>query len=83
VDAHVVGPAEYEEIPELTDEMMDRADEYLAGKLVRKGGRPKSDSPKVAVNIRLSPDVVAAFKATGKGWQTRIDEALRKAVGLL
>ena len=33
---------------------------------------------KQAVSIRLSPDVLAAFRATGKGWQTRIDEALRQ-----
>ena len=31
----------------------------------------------VTVTIRLSPDVMAAFKATGTGWQTRIDAALK------
>ena len=43
------------------------------------GGRPKAESPKVAVSIRLDRDVVERFKATGAGWQTRMNEALRAA----
>lgn len=42
-----------------------------------KRGRPKSVSPKKAVSIRLSDDVLDAFKASGKGWQTRLNDALR------
>lgn len=42
-------------------------------------GRPKSEAPKVAVKLRLDPDVLAAFKATGAGWQTRINATLRDA----
>jgi uncharacterized protein (DUF4415 family) len=34
------------------------------------------------VNLRLDPDVLAHFRATGPGWQSRINEALRKAAGL-
>ena len=34
--------------------------------------------PKVAINIRLSPEVLDAFKATGEGWQTRVDGALKR-----
>ena len=45
-------------------------------------GRPKKVAPKVAVNIRLDPEVLAYFRATGRGWQSRINEALRKVVGL-
>jgi uncharacterized protein (DUF4415 family) len=41
-------------------------------------GRPPVALPKKAVNIRLSQDVLSAFKANGKGWQTRIDDALRE-----
>ncbi len=37
---------------------------------------------KVPLSIRLSPDVIAHYKATGSGWQTRIEEDLRKAAGL-
>lgn len=46
-------------------------------KAARKKGRPASESPKVAVNIRYSPEVVAAFRSTGNGWQTRMDAALK------
>jgi uncharacterized protein (DUF4415 family) len=41
-----------------------------------KGGRPKSENPKVFTGIRLSPEVAEAFRATGKGWQTRMNAAL-------
>lgn len=44
--------------------------------LVKKG-RPVLANPKKAVNIRLSSEVLNSFKATGRGWQTRIDSALR------
>jgi hypothetical protein len=41
-------------------------------------GRGKQKSPtKVAVTLRYSPEVIDAFRATGKGWQTRMDEALK------
>ncbi|TRD15450.1 BrnA antitoxin family protein [Palleronia caenipelagi] len=45
-------------------------------------GRPKSPSPKVATTLRLDPDIVAHFRASGPGWQTRINETLRRAAGL-
>ncbi|WP_228259553.1 BrnA antitoxin family protein [Siculibacillus lacustris] len=65
-----------DDAPEWTDEMFERADLYVGETLIRRG-RPKSATPKVAVNIRLSADVVARFKAGGRGWQTRIDAALK------
>lgn len=40
-------------------------------------GRPPSPSPKVAVSIRYDPDVLEAFRKTGDGWQTRMNNALR------
>jgi len=43
-------------------------------------GRPPLDNPKQAITIRLPPQVLAAFKATGKGWQTRMGEVLQEAV---
>ncbi len=53
----------------------------LRAKLARKRatiGRPKSVTPKkMPTTIRLSPEVMMAFKATGAGWQTRIDAALK------
>lgn len=76
VDAHVVQPEEYDEIPELTDEMISRADFYIGDKLIRRG-RPKAEHPKKQVTIRLDADVLDGLRATGAGWQTRINDALR------
>ena len=45
-------------------------------------GRPRADVTKISTTIRLDPDVIAAFKAQGAGWQSRINAALRKAAGL-
>jgi uncharacterized protein (DUF4415 family) len=45
--------------------------------IVRKRG-PQKAPTKVAVSIRLSPEVISHFKAKGPGWQSRIDDALRK-----
>ena len=79
VDAHVITPEEYEEIPELTEEWFQQADYYEGGKLVRKG-RPPSDNAKKLVSLRLSPEVIDHFKAAGPGWQTRINETLLRSV---
>ncbi|WP_407050989.1 BrnA antitoxin family protein [Methyloraptor flagellatus] len=76
-DAYVNKPEDYEDNPEWTEEMFERADWYIGDKLIRRG-RPRSEAPKRAVNIRLSPEVLDRFKATGKGWQTRIDAALKE-----
>lgn len=48
----------------------------------RKVGRPPLARPKRAIQLRLDADVLDRFKADGDGWQTRMNEALRKAVGL-
>lgn len=69
-----------DEAPELTDDWFAKADLYQGEKLVRRGGRPKKAAPKEAVNIRLDPDVLAHFRATGPGWQSRINAALSKMV---
>ena len=54
--------------------------EKFAQATVRRG-RPPSANPKVSTTIRLSRDVIDHFKAGGRGWQTRIDDALRKWIG--
>jgi len=46
----------------------------------KRMSRPPLDNPKRAITLRLSPHVLSAFKATGKGWQTRIDALLQEAV---
>ncbi len=43
-------------------------------------GRPKSSNPKQLVSVRYSPEVLAYFKATGEGWQSRMDGVLRQYV---
>lgn len=49
----------------------------LQQKLGMRPRGPQKAPTKVATTIRLSPDVVQAFKASGDGWQTRVDSALK------
>ena len=71
VEAHVIQPKEYEELPELTEEMLAR------GK-INKGGRPRSLNPRRLISLRLPEDVIERWRATGPGWQTRLAERLSK-----
>jgi uncharacterized protein (DUF4415 family) len=50
--------------------------------LTRRPGRPKTERPKRIVTIRLDQDVLDHFRAQGKGWQSRVNAALRKAAGV-
>lgn len=52
--------------------------EWAAVSPTRGRGRPAGSGMKVATNIRLDRDLVDAFKGTGDGWQTRINDALRE-----
>ena len=70
-DARRVDPSDLEELPELTDAM-------LAKGVVRRAGRPSAKDPRRQVTIRLPESVLAAWKATGPGWQTRMAELLGK-----
>ena len=62
---------------ELSDEEFKRL--RPLGEVVarRRPGRPPLESPKEQVSIRYDADILAAFRATGEGWQTRINAALR------
>ena len=71
VDAHVIRPEEYDEIPELTDEIFARA-------VFKKGGRPVSPDPRKLITIRLPASVIEKWRATGPGWQTRMAERLSR-----
>lgn len=71
VDAYSLTDRDYAEIPELTDEMLARA-------VRKKGGRPTAPNPRRQITIRLPADVIARWKATGPGWQTRMAERLSK-----
>lgn len=70
-----------DDAPELTDEFFRHAEIRIGDKVVRPG-RPKSAAPKNAISLRLDPDVVAHFRRGGRGWQSRINEALRKVAKL-
>ena len=61
------------ELPELTDATLARAVLKENGRVV---GRPKLAASKVAISLRLAPDVLARWKASGPGWQTRMAAAL-------
>ncbi len=65
-----------DDAPELTDAFFERADEYAGQKLVRRG-RPPAASRKVQLTVRYDAEVVETFKATGEGWQTRMNDALK------
>lgn len=81
-----------DENPELTDDWFARARpaaevlreqfgaEAVAHLLKPRRGRPPKAARKRAINIRLSPEVLEHFRATGPGWQTRVDEALKSHV---
>lgn len=70
-DAHRIRAREYEELPELTDDMLARG-------VVRKAGRPRSEQPRQLISLRLPPDVIERWRATGPGWQTRMAERLAR-----
>lgn len=70
-----------DDAPELDDDWFDRA-ELRIGDTVIRPGRPKGSGAKQPVSLRLDKDVLAHFRATGPGWQSRMNEALRKAAGL-
>lgn len=75
-----------DDIPEMTDA------DFVAAKSLRvtmpdvvevmkRGrGRPKVQNPKQRVSLRLDPKVIAAYKATGEGWQSRINDVLARAL---
>ncbi len=84
-------PADWDDddIPEWTEEMFDQAEFRIGDTVIRPGigpiarpGRPKSDDPKQQVTLRLDAAVLDGFRATGPGWQSRINAELRKALGL-
>src|SRR4051794_33388526 len=77
-----------DDAPEWTDEMFDRAQISVGGKVVReatgtltKRGRPPvGDEAKQQVTLRLAPKVIRYFKESGEGWQTRLNETLEEYV---
>lgn len=67
-------PHDFDDAPDLS--APEWAEKFSNTKVRR--GRPVAEKPKISTTIRLSPEVLEHFKAGGPGWQTRIDDALRK-----
>ena len=70
-----------EDAPELTEDFFQSADPLKGHKILVRG-RPKAATTKEPVKLRLDADVLAALRATGDGWQTRINETLRASLRL-
>ncbi len=65
-----------DDAPELDDAFFERADELVGERLVKRG-RPRADTRKMQLTVRYDAEVVEAFRATGPGWQSRMNAALR------
>jgi uncharacterized protein (DUF4415 family) len=78
---------EVSDTPELTKQDFAKAKPFAEAfpdlaKSIRKGRGPNKAPTKTLVSLRLSPDVLTHFKSKGPGWQSKIDEVLRKAAGV-
>ncbi len=71
VDAHVIASSEYEELPELTDEMLSRS-------VIKKAGQPVTDNPREMISLRVPSEVLDRWRSTGTGWQTRMVQRLSR-----
>ncbi len=79
-----------DDAPELDDLFFSQATPKIDNQIVTSSevkksfkkslGRPKAEDPKKPISIRLSSDVLDYFRATGKGWQTRLNEVLQEYV---
>jgi len=68
-----------DDAPALTEEFFRKAELFNGETLVRRG-RPKASVTKMPIKIRLDADVLAALRASGDGWQTRINDTLRASL---
>lgn len=66
-----------DDAPEVDESFFERADEFDGERLVRRG-RPPGSGNKISTTVRFDADILAAFRAEGPGWQTRMNEALRE-----
>jgi len=77
-----------DDAPELTDEFFENGVWRIGDKIVsrdeaqseaaKRRGRPVGSGTKISTTIRFDAEVLAAFKATGDGWQTRMNDALKE-----
>ena len=72
-----------DEAPELADMFFDDAEWFDGNKFIKRGrGRPPTGNAKEQISVRLDQDVLAKLRATGPGWQTKVNTLLRGALGL-
>lgn len=78
-DQHLLTQEEYEELPELTDDVFEKAVYKVQGieKDPPKKRGPQKLPTKLAISLRLPREVVNYFKAEGPGWQTKMSYALK------
>jgi uncharacterized protein (DUF4415 family) len=77
-----------DDAPELTDEFLEKGVWRIGGKVVsrdeaqveaaKRRGRPVGSGTKISTTIRFDAEVLEAFKASGDGWQTRMNDALKE-----
>ena len=67
-----------DDLPEITEEWLAGADLHDGKKLVRRG-RPPLENPRKLLSLRLQPQVIAKWKASGPGWQTRMVKVLEQS----
>lgn len=70
-----------DDAPKLTPKWFAEAEIRDGDKVIRRG-RPRSEKAKEMVSLRLDPDLVEWFRRSGTGWQTRINDELRKVAGI-
>ena len=77
-----IGQSEWtdaDDAPELSKEDFERADVYEGSRLISRG-RPPLSNKREQISIRLSPEVIAHFRAQGARWQSSINDELKKVV---
>ena len=71
--------SERTEPPEIDDAWISGANLYEGAKLIRRG-RPKLANPRKLLSLRLPPEIISRWKASGPGWQTRMAEVLERSI---
>ncbi|MFM0367842.1 BrnA antitoxin family protein [Paraburkholderia aspalathi] len=76
-DARELSTEEIRSMRPARETLPQRIGEAAATELLKRRGRPPADVTKVAMSVRYDRDVLDAFRSTGEGWQTRMNDALR------
>ncbi|WP_438392305.1 BrnA antitoxin family protein [Caballeronia sp. DA-9] len=77
-DARELSADEMRRMRPVRETLAERVGTTAADTLLKRRGRPPAEVTKEAISLRCDRDLVEAFRSTGDGWQTRINEALRE-----